>query len=438
MPKKPNIKIGIIGAGFTGLAAGFKLAQYGYNVTVIETNNIPGGLAIGFKNKNLKWDLEEHYHHLFKTDYAIQNLAKEINFNITYKRPKTSTYYKGNINQIDSPLNLLKFKHLTIFDRLRTGAVLAYLKLTNSWEGMEKITAEQFLINSMGKNSWKILWEPLMKKKFGKYASKIPASWFWARVKSRTMFLGYPEGGFKNFAQKIEKKIIEKEGVFLYNTKVLSINRKKKRIVIQTYNNKSSKLEKHEFDKVICTLPTKLFVNLTKGLPKKYINQTKYLTGIGATNLVLTLKKSFLIDGTYWLNINEEKFPFLCIVEHTNFISSKKYNKDTIIYIGNYLPSDHKYFRYSPKKILKEYLPFLKIINKDFKLSSVKQMKFFKAPFAQPIVTKNYSKKIPSIKTPIDGLYLANIQQVYPWDRGTNYAVDLGNRVADIILESYD
>src|SRR5258708_2952875 len=160
------MKVGIIGAGFTGLAAGFKLSKNSHAVTIFELNDVPGGLAIGFQDKKWKWSLEAHYHHLFKTDYAIQELAKEIDFNITYIRPKTSTYYKGTINQIDSPLNLLRFKHLLFSERVRTGIVLAYLKFTNSWKSMEKVTAEKYLVRSMGNKSWDVLWGPLMKKKF--------------------------------------------------------------------------------------------------------------------------------------------------------------------------------------------------------------------------------------------------------------------------------
>src|SRR5258708_7374092 len=232
------MKVAIIGAGFTGLAAGFRLAKKGHGVTIFEVNEIPGGLAIGFKNKNWQWDLEQHYHHLFKTDYAIQDLAKEINFNITYRRPKTSTYYNGNISQFDSPLNLLSFKHLPLIDRLRTGVVLAYLKLTNSWKNLEKITAERFLITSMGAKSWKVMWGPLLEKKFGKYATKIPASWFWARIKSRTAYLGYPDGGFRRFAEKIAKEIDKKNGVILYNPMVNLIKKKIPKFTIKPLNEK--------------------------------------------------------------------------------------------------------------------------------------------------------------------------------------------------------
>ena len=36
-------------------------------------------------------------------------------------------------------------------------------------------------------------------------------------------------------------------------------------------------------------------------------------------------------------------------------------------------------------------------------------------------------------------VFLANIQQVYPWDRGTNYAVELGQKAAKLIVDiKYD
>jgi protoporphyrinogen oxidase len=281
----------------------------------------------------------------------------------------------------------------------------------------------------MGRESWEVFWKPLMNKKFGRFSKVIPASWFWARVKSRTASLGYPEGGFKALAKTITDRIVKQKGMIIYNVRVESIFRKGKKIIIKTLDDKT-----YDFDRVICTLPVPLFTKITKGLPKKYLRSIKPLMGIGASNLVLSLKNKFFEDGTYWLNINEMEFPFLCIVEHTNFIDKKNYGKDNIIYVGNYLETSHKYFSFSEKQLTSEYFPYLKKINKKFRKSWIKKAWLFKAPFAQPIVTKGYSKKIPPVTTPIDGLYLANIQQVYPWDRGTNYAVDLGNKVADIIL----
>jgi len=146
--------------------------------------------------------------------------------------------------------------------------------------------------------------------------------------------------------------------------------------------------------------------------------------------LVLALKKQFLTDGTYWLNINDRSHPYLAVVEHTNMINSKNYNGDHLLYIGNYLPPDHPYFQATAERLLNIFLPHLQKINPDFSRSWVRKLWLHKAPFAQPVVTCNYSRLIPPLQTPLAGIYLANIQQVYPWDRGTNYAVELGRQAA--------
>jgi protoporphyrinogen oxidase len=133
------------------------------------------------------------------------------------------------------------------------------------------------------------------------------------------------------------------------------------------------------------------------------------------------------------LNINEVKYPFLAIVEHTNFLNKRNYNNEHLIYIGNYLDVGHDYFKMSERDLLDIFLPFLQKINSNFKLSWIKKAYVFKAPFAQPIIPLNYSEQVPPFETPIEGLYLCNMQQVYPYDRGTNYAVELGEKVAELI-----
>lgn len=422
------MKIGIIGAGFTGLAAAYYLLEKGYKVTILEKESQPGGLAIGFKDKSWKWTLEKHYHHLFVSDNAIMNLAKKVDHKIIFKSPKTSVYINNSVIQLDSPQSLLKFNYLSLLDRFRTGLVLVYLRLTPFWKPLEKISAENFLRRFMGNKSWEILWEPLFLGKFGKYKGLIPAVWFWARIKKRSSSLGYPEGGFQGLSDSIAKGILNKGGRFIYNSQVIEIEKLNNQIIVA-----AQKGEKFVFDKVICTQSANFFISVTKGLPASYTKKFIILKGLGAINLVLSLKRKFLDDNSYWLNINEKSYPFLSVVEHTNFIDRKFYNGDRLIYVGNYLDPQHKYFKMSGEELLDEYLSALKRINKNFKKNLIRNMWISKANFAQPIVPLNYSKKIPPFKTPIEGLYLVNIQQVYPWDRGTNYAVELGQKIAQLI-----
>lgn len=427
------MKIAIIGAGFTGLAASLKLSEKGHDVTVFEKDVNPGGLAIGFKEKNWDWTLEKHYHHWFANDNAVISLAKKINHEVFVKRPKTCIYIGGKIYQLDSPLHVLKFPLLPTVDKLRMSAVLGFLKINPFWKPLEKFETNKTLVETMGKKSYEMIWQPQLMNKFGEFYKEISLAWFWARIYKRTSNLVYPEGGFLDFAEHLVTESKKKGAKFLFNTEVEEIKSGKNvSVKYKIVNNKSPIVN---FDKVIVTLPSFFFTKIAKELPEDYKKNLFTLKGLGAINLVLRLKKSFLQDGTYWLSICEKDSPIMAIVDHSNFMDKKHYDNECLVYIGNYLSQNHKFMNMDEKELLKTYDPFLKKINPEYKENLI-AAHVFKAPFAQPIIPVNYSKHIPPFKTPLENIFLANIQQVYPWDRGTNYAVELGEKVADYVEEN--
>ncbi|MDO8452348.1 MAG: NAD(P)/FAD-dependent oxidoreductase [bacterium] len=421
------MRVAIVGAGFTGLAVAYKLSRLGHEVVVFEKEDKPGGLAIGFKDPKWSWALEAHYHHLFTSDNSIRDLAKEVGHEIIFTTPKTSTLYNGEIHKLDTPLSLLKFPYFSLLDKFRAGVTLLYLRTTSDWRFLEKEYARDFLLRSMGKRVWEVLWEPLFSAKFGRFADKVTAAWFFARIKKRSASLGYPEGGFQKLAESIQQAAEKNGATFVFDTSVEKIQKTRGGISVWTQKDKST------FDTLIFTLPTFLFLQIARGLPEKYKNSVQGLEGLGAVNLVLSLNMQFLKDGTYWLNINDKGYPFLAVVEHTNFMEKNKYAGDRLLYVGNYLEKTHPYFGKSASELLREFMPHLKKINPQFEKSWVKKAWKFSAPFAQPVAPLNYSKKVPKHKTPLSGVILANMQQVYPWDRGTNYAVEMGGRIADEI-----
>ncbi|MBI3092712.1 MAG: FAD-dependent oxidoreductase [Candidatus Levybacteria bacterium] len=430
------MKIAVIGAGFTGLSAAYQLIKKGHQVTLFEKDSSPGGLALGFTLKDWQWSIEKHYHHWFANDNSILNLAKELKYNVIRKRAKTSVYIKDSSYQLDSPLNALTFPQLKVIDRLRMAGALGFLRYNPFWKPLEKYQASSFLPKIMGNKPYEMLWEPLLNKKFGSFKDAISLAWFWARIRKRTAELAYPKGGFLEFAKTLQRKIKSEGGVFYYNSEVKNLESVRGKARIATFD-----LSKHQnpfrnfvFDRVIVTLPSFLFLKIAGGLPNNYQKQLLNLKGLGAINLILRLKKPFLVDGTYWLSICDKKSPIMAIVEHTNFMDKKYYNNEHIIYIGNYLPADHPYMKMTASELLKIYDPYLRKINPNYSLSVI-HYSLFKVPFAQPIIPINYSKIMPPFETPLKNIYLANIQQVYPWDRGTNYAVELGEKVAKLISE---
>jgi protoporphyrinogen oxidase len=403
------MKIAIVGGGISGLTAGWRLSQKNHRVFIFEKNKKPGGLAFGFKKENWRWSLENFFHHLFTSDNAAKNLISELNLEsrLFYLRPKTSIFYKGKVSQFDSPLSLFIFPHLNFSEKIRTGLATFYLKLANNWQLFEKVSAWDWLISSYGQKAFQILWQPLLEGKFGSYARKISAAWFWARIKKRSTKLGYLKGGFQVLIETLVNKIKENGGKIFLNQEIKNLN------------------ELKDFDKIIITTPAEKF------FPKKFPPM------LGALNLILFLKEKFLTDGTYWLNINEKNFPFVAVVEHTNFIEPKYYGGNHILYVGGYYPQNHRYFKMTAKQIFGEFLPYLNKINPKISKLSIMNYELRISLYAQPITPINYSKILSEIKKSLPkNIYLANMQTIYPWDRGVNYAIEQGEKIAQEIIRA--
>ncbi len=420
------MRIAIVGAGFTGLSAAYSLLKKGHSVTIFEKEGEPGGLALGFHKPQWEWTLEEYYHHWFTNDDAVLNLAKELNYDVIIKRPKTSVFVENFIYQLDSVKHVLSFPKLSLFERCRMGATLGLLKYDPLWKPLEKFSAAAILPKMMGEKAYHMLWEPQLKNKFGKYTDTISLAWFWARVAKRTSALAYPKGGFLAFTKTLAETIEQMGGKILYNSNLENIQKKDNLIEMGKYG---------QFDACIVTVSSFAFLKLCPQLPEKYKQSLMQLKGLGAMTLVLRLKKQFLQDNTYWLSICDPSAPVMAIVEHTNFMDKTHYNNEHIVYLGNYLSTDHPNFAKSKHELLKQCAPFLKKINSNFE-ETIIDTDLFKTPFAQPIIPINYSHIMPPVETPLKNMYLANMQQVYPWDRGTNYAVELGEKVAKIASRS--
>jgi protoporphyrinogen oxidase len=368
---------------------------------------------------------EKFYHHIFETDKEIVGLLKELALEdkLVWKSGKTGTYYQGKITQLDSPFSVLKYSPLRLVDRLRLGLVLGYLKITRNYGQFEKVTATSWLKKYMGERAYNIIWEPLLKGKFQENFDQITMSWFWARIFARTSKLGYLKGGFYQLYQRLAEEIKSRGGKLILGETVEGIKEEKGKIKVSTQK------KTYEFDKVLVTLPTNLFFNLTPQLSFEFKARYQWQDYFGAQTLVLTLKKK--VTDYYWVNISDPGFPFLVFVEHTNFIPPSDYGGAHLIYLGNYFNRDDPRFKMSDKATFEAYFPYLKKLNPDFEKEWVLGYQLFRAPFAQPIVKVGYRDHLPPSITGIPNLYLANMAQVYPWDRGQNYSIKLASEVVE-------
>jgi protoporphyrinogen oxidase len=280
----------------------------------------------------------------------------------------------------------------------------------------------------MGRRVYAVMWEPVLRGKFGERADAIAMSWLWSRVHERSLGLGYLRGGFQLLYDAFGERIRSLGGTVLTSTTAAKIVSRDGCVEVHTESG-----DVHVFEQLLATLPTRLFTRLAVGLPPEFVQRYPGPEHYGAHVLILGLDRP-LIPGVYWLNINDRDLPFLALVEHTNFMPAADYGGVHLVYLGNYLPMDHPLFSQSSDEVLSSFIGALRRIRPDVDVSWVKQHWVFRAPYAQPIVTTNYLQTLPPHRTPLHGVYLANMAHVYPQDRGQNYSLRLGERMAQHML----
>lgn len=427
------MKVTIVGAGFTGIAAAWKLCREGHDVTILERSALPGGLAAGFGDAQWDWTLEHHYHHIFEQDASILELVSTMGLSslVTFRKTRTVVFREGDVSPLDTPWALIRYPNISLWSRIRVGVVMLFLRLFPLWRVLEKFSAASFLRKTMGKQAWEVLWEPLFYGKFGDDAYEVNAAWFWARIHVRSQALGYFEGGFGRLAERMVG-VLKAHGVVVQFDSTATVLEQDEGRWKLSYS-RNSKRHDLESDVVLVTGPHTVLQSLYP-LPDKLKDSIGKLRGLAAQTLVLELDEEFFSDETYWMNINQADWPFLAVVEHTHFMDPVHYGGKHLVYVGDYLATNDSAYGLNAQDLLERYHPYLEQLSPDY-ASHVVRSWLFKAPFAQPIPFVNQSMLIPPTRVVRGGIYWASMQHVYPWDRGTNYAVSLGNLVADQIMK---
>lgn len=418
------MKIGIIGAGATGLAAGMELTKGGHDVTILERSHELGGLAGSLHVAGTP--IERFYHHIFETDKVIIDTINEVGLGdrLFWRALPTGIFYDDRLYDFGTPQEMLSFSPIPMVDRIRFAAASAFLKLLPNGRRLEEVNALDWCNRYMGRNTTKVIWEPLLRGKFGSDAASISMAWLWARIHCRTFKLGYIDGGFDLLYEAMAKRVTDLGGAIAFDQQVDSIRQfdASSPVVVTTTE------QTYEFDRVISTTPQPVFAKAIGAQMDDELWQNHYL---GATCFILEVDRSVIPH--YWLNINDPSFPFLAVVEHTKLVDKAQYGGKHVVYVGNYVPRDDWRYTEEPAIVLEKFVPYLRRINPEFSLDWVSNWQFSRAGYAQPIVTPEYRKHIPPHTTPLPGVMLATMAQVYPQDRGQNFAIKMGNQVARMI-----
>jgi len=421
----------IVGAGFAGLSAALELARRGVAVTILEAEPEVGGLAGTFDVNGER--LEKFYHHWFTNDLHVNELVRELGEDdrIVYRPTRTGMYFANHIFRLSSPIDVLRFTPLPLVDRVRLGILALRARGVQNWRALEDETAEEWLIRLGGERVYRVVWQPLLEGKFGPFASQVSAVWFWnklklrggSRGKSGAEMLAYYRGGFAALADRLAVEITVLGGEIRLCTPARGL-------VVEGGIARAVETDAGaiDADAVIATPALPIIADLVAPhAPEDWVARLRAIDYLANACVVLELDRS--LSDTYWLNVNDPGFPFVGVIEHTNFEPASTYGGRHIVYLSKYLPASAELYGMADDAVLDYCIPHLQRMFPAFDRRWVMNHHVWRARYAQPIVGKHYSRLIPDTETPIAGLYLSTMAQVYPEDRGTNYAIRDGRRV---------
>lgn len=434
-------KIGVIGGGIAGLSAAYRLAQLGHDVILWERSTTLGGQAAAFPVASSA--LEYFYHHLFTSDTEIIDLMQEIGIGdeLIWLDSSVGFFADGKIYPLQGATDLLQLDFIPLHDRIRIGLVTLYLQKRTDWREFEQVTAADWLRKAVGERAFDRVFGAQLRAKFGPRYDQVAMVWFWNKIHLRTQSrqsplqnekLGYIRGSWNTLIDRLAKAYVEQGGTLRAGVGTDQLQQADN----GSWLVRTSEGEDVACDALVATVPSPILARLVPELPESYKENLTSAIYQGAVAMILQTTQP--LSDIYWLNIGDPSIPFTGIIEHTNFIGPEHYQGNHFIYISKYLDQDHPYLTMSEDELFEEYVPYLQRINPDFSPDWVKQRWVFRERAAQPIITMDYSRRVPEHRTPLSGLYLANTAQIYPEDRGTNYSIRIGNKVARIVQNDID
>lgn len=437
--------LAIVGGGFTGLTAAYKMTQLGAQVTIFEAGNVLGGLAGGCTI--LDMPVEKAPHIVLANDKHLFKLLDELGIQdkLTFHKSSISTYYDNQLYPMMNPMDLIKFSPLYFHNRIRAGLVVLYLQKVKNWRKLASFTAMEWLTKFAGKQVTDVIWEPLLRGKFGLYFDKVTMEFLWGRIKQRVdsrdkkfkgEALGYFDGGFVSIVNELVKRIEASNlARFELNTPINMLEYDSKTNTVKIIANDNTTT----FDGVLLTVPSNVAEKLLrtdKTSDSSYFKKLKKIKYLDAAVLLFATDK--LITKYFWHNINTPNSPFVVFQSLTNLVGCDQFKGKHIHYIADYIPREHPYMQCTEEELAESWLISLHEIFPEFDRNSVLEKKVFRFRDAQHIVDMGYEEKIPEYKTPTPGVFLCNFSQIYPMDRGVNNAVRDGFRMTELFAKKYE
>ena len=385
----------ILGAGITGLTAGYYLSQNkDYDVTVVEKEKTIGGTAFGFKHKDFILDFGPHK--LYTEIPGIINEIKKVS--ILLKIKKTNSIFLRN-NIYDFPLKITQ-----VALKMPTAAIGAGLDIaTKPFNKKPDDSYENFLLNRFGKTMYELSFKDYAQKVWTSSPKELDKELAIKRVAISNIFelikgilfkdtkkisaehFYYPPKGIKQLLDNLAEKIKKNGGKVLLNAKVSEIKIKNNKIESAKLGSKKIKP-----DYIISTIYLDSILNTIKDSNKtkelqQHADSLKY-QGVNVIYLVLNKKKAL---RDCWMFFPEKKFMFHRVSEQKSFSPFMGPKDKTVVMVETTQPATQENIKKMIYQLESINIIKAKDIEETFVKSSTRTYPIYKKGFQkhmQPVV----------------------------------------------------
>lgn len=417
-----------------GMAVALRLAGSGRDVTLYESAGALGGLAAPWEIGGIVWD--RHYHVILESDSNLLALLRELQLErqLHWRDASSAFFVNGEMHPFTSARDFVAFPVLRIYDKIRLVLTILRALFERQPANLENRSAESWLRQLSGSRVFELLWRPLMRAKFGDAYKETSAAFMRATIvrlygglgRSAGTRFGYISGGYRTIVARLAKQLENAQVGVRTSAKVDSIDALEDGSLALLVDG-----QRTVYDCVVVTTPAPVAARLCTGLQDTERARLRAIRHQGIICASVLLNES--LGSAYITNIADESVPFTAVIEMTSLVDPSEIGGSSLVYLPLYVDPESPYFAWSDDEIRESFITALERMYPNFRRSTVVSFRVSRVPYVFALPVLGYSKLVPSMRTSVPGLFIANSTHIADGTLNVNETLGVARRAYEAI-----